>query len=111
MEAWGDRLPVVIVPTKYPDVPVDTFRNYGVSSVIWANHNMRASVQAMQNVTKGIYDTQSLMDCEQPGAIATVSEVFRLQRTGELKEAENKYENPTEIAKRMAPGPNPMSNA
>merc|ERR1712216_983199 len=31
MEAWGDRLPVVIVPTKCPDVPVQTFQDYGVS--------------------------------------------------------------------------------
>merc|ERR1711871_229063 len=96
MEAWGDRCPVVIVPTKYPDVHCDVFRGYGVSMVIWANHNMRAAVQAMQNVTKDIYDTQSLVGCEKPGEIATVAEVFRLQRTGELKEAENKYGNPVE---------------
>ena len=54
---------------------------------------------------------QSLVDSEKPGAIATVSEVFRLQRTGELKEAENKYENPAEIAKRMQGPPLPMANA
>lgn len=111
MEAWGDRLPVVIVPTKYPDVPVQTFQDYGVSMVIWANHNMRASVQAMQNTTQNIFETQSLVDSEKPGAIATVPEVFRLQRTGELKEAENKYENPAEIAKRMQGPPLPMANA
>merc|ERR1711935_780480 len=56
MEAWGDRCPVVIVPTKYPDVHCDTFRGYGVSTVIWANHNMRAAVSAMQKVTQDIYD-------------------------------------------------------
>merc|ERR1711934_389895 len=102
MEAWGDRCPVVIVPTKYPDVHCDTFRDYGVSTVIWANHNMRASVKAMQNTTQDIYDTQSLVGCEKPGEIATVAEVFRLQNTGELKIAENAYENPEEIRKRLA---------
>lgn len=112
MEAWGNRdCPVVIVPTKYPDVPVETFQDYGVSMVIWANHNMRASVQAMQNTTQNIFETKSLVDSEKAGAIATVPEVFRLQRTGELKEAENMYENPTAIAARMQGPPLPMANA
>merc|ERR1711934_707588 len=101
MEAWGDRLPVVIVPTKYPDVPVQTFQDYGVSMVIWANHNMRASISAMQKVTEAIYSTESLASVETSGDIVSVAEVFRLQNTAELKEAENKYENPAEIAKRM----------
>merc|ERR1712216_1032237 len=101
MEAWGDRLPVVIVPTKYPDVPVQTFQDYGVSMVIWANHNMRASISAMQKVTNEIYEKQSLSTVEASGEIVSVAEVFRLQNTAELKEAENKYENPAEIAKRM----------
>merc|ERR1711871_1011760 len=103
MEAWGDRCPVVIVPTKYPDVHCDVFRGYGVSMVIWANHNMRAAVQAMQNVTKDIYENQSLANVESSGEIQTVAEVFRLQNVAELKMAENMYENPEDIYKRMAP--------
>jgi phosphoenolpyruvate phosphomutase len=102
MEAWGTRCPVVIVPTKYPDVHCDTFRDYDVSMVIWANHNMRAAVSAMQKVTQDIYDNESLKNVEASGDISTVAEVFRLQNTGELKVAENLYENPDEIHKRMA---------
>jgi len=101
MEAWGDRCPVVIVPTKYPDVHCNTFRDYGVSMVIWANHNMRASISAMQKVTNEIYEKQSLSTVEASGDIVSVAEVFRLQNTAELKLAENLYENPMEIHKRM----------
>merc|ERR1711990_842146 len=104
MEVWGDRCPVVIVPTKYPDVPVQRFKDLGVSAVIWANHNMRASVHAMQQVTKEIYDKTSLATVEAgeaPVDIVKVSEVFRIQNTGELKEAENKYDNPQAVADRM----------
>jgi phosphoenolpyruvate phosphomutase len=104
MNEWGDRCPVVIVPTKYPDVPCDTFRDYGVSMVIWANHNMRAMVSACQKVTQEIYDTQSLAGVEKSGEIVSVAEVFRLQNTAELKEAEAMYENPTEVHKRMGGG-------
>ena len=47
-EAWDNRAPVVIVPTMYHRTPTQTFRNAGVSMVIWANHNMRAAVTAMR---------------------------------------------------------------
>merc|ERR1712086_1190805 len=96
MEAWGDRCPVIIVPTKYPNVPVADFQAKGVSAVIWANHNMRASVHAMQQTSKEIYEKESLSTLENgtgPVNIVDVAEVFRLQNTGELKEAENKYDN------------------
>jgi len=108
MKEWGDRCPVVIVPTKYPDVPVQRFKDLGVSAVIWANHNMRASVHAMQQTSKEIYEKESLSTLENgtgPVNIVDVAEVFRLQNTGELKEAENKYDNREAIAARMGPIP------
>merc|ERR1712100_354645 len=80
MEVWGDRCPVVIVPTKYPDVPVQRFKDLGVSAVIWANHNMRASVHAMQQTSKEIFEKESLSTLENgtgPVSIVDVSEVFR----------------------------------
>jgi len=46
LKSWSG-LPVVIVPTKYYTTPTDKFRKWGASLVIWANHNMRASVTAM----------------------------------------------------------------
>eukprot|EP00054_Salpingoeca_dolichothecata_P012436 m.69020 g.69020 ORF g.69020 m.69020 type:complete len:322 (+) comp19948_c0_seq2:27-992(+) len=89
MARWNNKAPVVIVPTKYYTTPTERFRELGISTVIWANHNMRAAVTAMQNVTKQIYEDQSLINVEKE--IATVPEVFRLQRDPELREAEKKY--------------------
>lgn len=89
MKAWNNQGPVVIVPTKYYKTPTDLFREMGVSMVIWANHNVRAAVQAMQDVTNTIYREQSLMSVEPK--IVSVKEIFRLQNDAELVEAENKY--------------------
>ena len=113
MGAWGNKAPVVIVPTKYYTTPTDTFRDWGVSTVIWANHNMRAAVHAMQEVgicvpdfpphlplslspctpqtTNTIFREQSLKSVEESGAVVPVKEVFRLQGEDELREAEKKY--------------------
>ncbi|HOV38904.1 MAG TPA: phosphoenolpyruvate mutase, partial [Spirochaetales bacterium] len=42
-QEWGDRAPVVIVPTKYYATPTEVFREYGFSIVIWANHLLRSA--------------------------------------------------------------------
>lgn len=55
---------MIIVPTKYYKVPTDYFRDLGISLIIWANHNMRASVAAIQQTTRQIYQDQSLVNVE-----------------------------------------------
>lgn len=95
MVKWNQRksrIPVVIVPTKYYKTPTDNFRDYGVSLVVWANHQMRASISAMKEVCERIHYEESL--CSVEDQIATVNEIFRLQRDKELAEKEKNY--PTE---------------
>lgn len=96
MREWHQRLPIIIVPTTYNMTPTDHFRDIRVSMVIWANHNLRASIKAMQEVTRLIRQKESVNNVEDK--IVPVSEVFRLQGEPELRQAEKKYlpvnENP-----------------
>lgn len=89
MEAWNNRHPVIIVPTKYYSTPSSHFADWGVNLVIWANHNVRAAITAMEETTKRIYEDQSLINVE--GKISSVSHIFELQGADELKAAEKKY--------------------
>jgi phosphoenolpyruvate phosphomutase len=90
MKHWDiSKAPVVIVPTNYPTVPVARFQELGISSVIWANHNIRASIAAMQKTSKMIYEQKSLLEASK--GIASVKEVFRLQNQDEYLQAEDKY--------------------
>lgn len=89
MKEWNNRHPVVIVPTKYYKTPTKQFKDMGVSLVIWANHNMRSAVTAMQKTSQQIFKEQSLVNVE--GNIAAVNEIFRLQGQQELDDAEKKY--------------------
>ena len=91
VEAWDNKLPVIIVPTKYYTTPTQTFRDWKIALVIWANHNMRAAVQAMKDTTKNIFETQSLVGVEQGGKVVPVNEIFRLQNMEELKKADGNY--------------------
>lgn len=54
----------MIVPTKYFSTPTTLFKELGISTVIWANHNLRASVSAMQNTCHQIMSEQSLVNTE-----------------------------------------------
>lgn len=89
MEKWDKRCPVVIVPTNYPTTPTDDFRKMGISTVIWANMNVRASIKAVQDCSKQIFEEESIVGVTPK--IATVKEIFRLQDDNELKEAEKIY--------------------
>ena len=88
-QEWGNRCPVVIVPTKYYATPTDVFRQQGFSIVIWANHMLRSSVTAMQKTAKILKEQEHLLSIEDN--VAPVSEIFRLQNAAELQEAEDRY--------------------
>ncbi len=86
---WGDRLPLVIVPTKYYTTPTEAFREAGFKIVIWANHLMRSALTTMQATAKRIFEDQHLMNVEEK--VAPLAEVFRLQGESELEQAEKAY--------------------
>jgi phosphoenolpyruvate phosphomutase len=86
---WANRHPLVVVPTKYYNTPTEVFRDLGINLVIWANHNLRASIMAMREISKKIHDQQTLIHIEK--TIPSVDEVFKLQNEEELRVAEDKY--------------------
>jgi phosphoenolpyruvate phosphomutase len=91
-ERWANRCPVVIVPTTYYATPTSVYRQAGISTVIWANHNLRAAAAAMAETCRRLYESESLADVE--GRIASVAEIFRLVRSDELAAAEQRYLSP-----------------
>jgi len=95
-EAWDNRCPVVIVPTKYYRTPTDDFREAGVSVAIWANHNLRAAVTAMRDVSRRIQREETLAGVDPE--IVLVKEIFEITGNEELEEAERRYLPATESA-------------
>ncbi|RXH36627.1 phosphoenolpyruvate phosphomutase [Bradyrhizobium nanningense] len=89
---WGNRLPVVIVPTTYYRTPVSAYRYARISTVVWANHSMRAAAAAMRHVCDSIAAQQSVASIE--SHIASLPEIFDLLRYDELAESEKRYLQP-----------------
>jgi phosphoenolpyruvate phosphomutase len=89
VKEWSGRLPVIVVPTKYYMTPKNRFQELGINLVIWANHNLRASVNAMQKISRKLYKEESLVQIE--NKVSPLEEIFRLQNAEELQLAEEKY--------------------
>jgi len=88
-EAWRGRGPLVIAPTRYATTPTEQFLAAGVSLVIWANHTIRAAVLAMRQAAREVFESRRVDLLE--GRIASIDELFRLQRVDELRAAEARY--------------------
>ncbi len=102
MARWGDRCPVVIVPTMYYATPTAAFREAGISTVIWANHLVRASITAMRQTAARIHGDQALSEVED--RIASVRDIFALVDNDELERAGDRY---LPVASLPAPVPPP----
>jgi len=86
---WGRRCPLLIVPTMYYRTPTEQYRAAGISTVIWANHSLRAAMVAMRDACRRIYQDESVLGVEDQ--IASVHDIFRLVGNAELEEAEQRY--------------------
>jgi phosphoenolpyruvate phosphomutase len=88
-QKWQGSIPLVIAPTTYSSTPTEEFEAMGISSVIWANHGLRAAVQSMAQLYQNIHERRSVEGLE--ASIASVEDLLSLTKTEELLETEQKY--------------------
>ena len=89
-EAWHGPIPLMIVPTAYPDLTEAKVRALGkIKIVIYGNHAIRAAVSAMRGVFAQIRRDGGIHQVDKQ--IASVEDIFDLQRVPAMKAAEKKY--------------------
>ena len=86
---WKNYCPLIVIPTTYYKTPTKIFKKSGISAVIWANHSLRASIKAVQNITEHLIKKENLNEIE--NKISSLDEVFELAGNEELYQAEKKY--------------------
>lgn len=90
VRAWQGRIPVVIVPTAYPEMNEARARALGkIAVIIYGNHAIRASVTAMQQVFSRIVADRGIHKAD--ADIVPVEEIFRLQKMDQIKVDEGKF--------------------
>ncbi|KAK4937110.1 hypothetical protein LTR10_022162 [Elasticomyces elasticus] len=90
--AWPGSVPLIIVPTSYPQLSFDEIARLTddkVGLVICGNHAIRAAVSAMQRTFARIIKEDGIAGTE--SEIAPVSDVFELQGDGAMRELERKF--------------------
>jgi len=87
---WQGGTRLVVVPTAYPDLTEAKIRELGnIGIVIYGNHAVRAAVTAMRQVFAEIRADGGIQNVDK--RIASVEEIFELQRVAETKAIERQY--------------------
>ena len=87
---WRGSTRLVVVPTAYPDLTEAKIRELGnIGIVIYGNHAVRAAVTAMRQVFAAIRADGGIHNVDK--RIASVEEIFELQRVAEMKSIEQQY--------------------
>jgi phosphonopyruvate hydrolase len=88
--AWPGRVPLVLVPTSYPQLSFADVAALGkVGLIICGNHAIRAAVAAMRSTFARIIAEGGIAGVERD--IASVADVFALQGDGRMREIEKNY--------------------
>ncbi|MFJ8301260.1 isocitrate lyase/phosphoenolpyruvate mutase family protein [Streptomyces sp. NPDC094447] len=77
LEGWQAQLPVVVVPTTYPDWADHEMADAGVSVVIYANQGLRATVTSLRSTYESILSNGNTVPLEDD--LTPVKEIFALQ--------------------------------
>ncbi len=90
VRAWKGKVPLVVVPTAYPELDAARIRALGkIRMVIYGNHAIRAAVTEMKRVFAAILKDGGIRHVN--GQIVPVEEIFRLQAMDQVKEIETRF--------------------
>lgn len=92
-DAYRGVLPVIVVPTTYPQVTATELGEHGFGGVIYANQGLRASISAMRDVLAQISEAGTTYAVE--GSIASLKDVFALQNVDELLSRQKRHDELT----------------
>ena len=85
--AWQGNVPLVIVPTAYPELDETRIKALGnIGMVIYGNHALRASVTAMKDVFARIRQDGGIQNVDRD--IVSVEEIFALQQMDQIRRDE-----------------------
>ena len=88
-DTWKGNIPLVVVPTTYPNVKTDEFISHKIKIVIYANQTLRSAYSSMLDTLKKIKnDDLSSLNKE----IAPMEKIFELQKMYDVKEEEKEIQ-------------------
>jgi len=84
-DSWGGSIPLIVVPTTYPNVKIDELISHKIKMVIYANQTLRSTYSSILNTLKKI-QSDDLSNLERE--IVPIEKIFELQKMYDIKEEE-----------------------
>lgn len=85
-DSWGGSLPLVVVPTSYPNVSINELVLHKIKMVIYANQTLRAAHAAMLRLLKEMKDADKLSEIKEQ--LSSMDDIFHLQEMYKIKNQE-----------------------
>ena len=85
-ETWNGKIPIIAIPTSYPNVTLDELQKHKINMVIYANQSLRAAHWAMAEHLNQLSKAKSLADVKTK--MTTMEDIFHLQKMYEIKKQE-----------------------
>jgi phosphoenolpyruvate phosphomutase len=85
-DLWNGDIPIIAIPTSYPNVTLDELQNHNVKMVIYANQSLRAAHWAMAEHLNQLSSAKSLSEVKTK--MTTMEDIFHLQEMYEIKKQE-----------------------
>lgn len=89
-DKWDGSIPLIVVPTSYPNVTIDELIKHKIKMVIYANQTLRAAYSAMSKLLGDISKAKSLSQIKFP--MSTMEDIFHLQEMYNIKKKEKEIE-------------------
>ena len=84
-DSWEGNIPLVVVPTTYPNVKINEFISHKIKMVIYANQTLRSAYSSMLETLKKIQN-DDLVNLN--NEIVSMEKIFDLQKMYDIKEEE-----------------------
>ena len=85
-DTWTGNLPIISIPTSYPNVTFNELQNHKVKMVIYANQSLRVAYWAMKDYLKQLSKANSLSEVKKE--LTSMEDIFQLQEMYEIKKQE-----------------------
>ena len=89
-DSWKGKIPIIAIPTSYPNVTLDELQQHKVKMVIYANQSLRVAHWAMAEHLNKLSTAKSLSDVDTK--MTSMEDIFHLQEMYEIKKEETTIE-------------------
>ncbi|ABX12056.1 isocitrate lyase/phosphoenolpyruvate mutase family protein [Nitrosopumilus maritimus] len=89
-DLWDGDIPIIAIPTSYPNVTIDELEKHKIRIAIYANQSLRVAHLAMKEHLEQLSKAKSLSQIK--SNMTTMEEIFKLQEMYEIKKQETDIE-------------------